>query len=172
MNDPAALYDGLLHPLLVPTHAVALAALGLLAGQRRAHRRRVVLAVFAAALATGLATVALGNGETPAGDVVIAAAAIVGLVAALGRTLPAPIDWTIAAVIGLAIGLDSPPEVISLRIATVMLIGTGFGACMMVVVIGEIAGALTRDWQRIGIRVLGSWMAARAILVLALRFGS
>jgi hypothetical protein len=29
---------------------------------------------------------------------------------------------------------------------------------------------LRRHWQRIGIRIAGSWIAASAILVLALRF--
>jgi hypothetical protein len=28
---------------------------------------------------------------------------------------------------------------------------------------------LTRAWQQIGVRILGSWIAASAILVLALR---
>ena len=43
--------------------------------------------------------------------------------------------------------------------ATVVLTG----ACC------ELASRLTRDWQRIGARILGSWIAASAILVLALR---
>jgi hypothetical protein len=29
---------------------------------------------------------------------------------------------------------------------------------------------LTRDWQRIGVRVLGSWTAASALLAIAVRF--
>jgi urease accessory protein len=163
-------YGGLLHPLLVPAHAIALAALGLLAGQRGTRPRNVLLVVFTVALIGGLAAIALGTGETSAGDVLVAAAAIAGLLVALGRPPPAPVEWIVAAVIGATIGLDSPPEVISLRTATVMLIGTGFGACILVTVIGEITSVLTRDWQRIGIRVLGSWAAASAILVLALRF--
>jgi urease accessory protein len=164
------LIDGLLHPLLVPAHAIALVALGLLAGQRAMPRRFLLLGLFAAALALGLVAIARGAGPTPAGDVVVAAAAVAGLVVAVARVLPAPVEGTLAAVLGAAVALDSPPEVVSLQTATLMLTGTGIGAALLVGAVAAIAGALTRDWQRIGIRVLGSWMAASAILVLALRF--
>ena len=68
-----------------------------------------------------------------------------------------------------AIGLDSPPEVVDLRIATAMLIGTGLGAIMVVTMIVAGVAWLRRDWQRIAVRVAGSCTAAAAILVLALR---
>jgi hypothetical protein len=29
---------------------------------------------------------------------------------------------------------------------------------------------LRRDWQRIGLRIAGSWISASAVMVLALRF--
>jgi hypothetical protein len=41
----------------------------------------------------------------------------------------------------------------------------------LLVVAVECASCLTRDWQRIGARIFGSWIAASAILVLALRLG-
>jgi hypothetical protein len=51
-----------------------------------------------------------------------------------------------------------------------MLIGTGIGACLVLAVVVVGTTRLTRAWQRIGVRILGSWMAASAMLVLALRF--
>jgi hypothetical protein len=51
-----------------------------------------------------------------------------------------------------------------------MLVGTGLGACFALAVVVVCTSRLTREWQRIGVRILGSWMAASAILVLALRF--
>ena len=41
------------------------------------------------------------------------------------------------------------------------------GICL--VLLATPALAHTGDWQRIGVRILGSWIAAGAILVLALR---
>jgi hypothetical protein len=54
------------------------------------------------------------------------------------------------------------------REAHLMLIGTALGGIVLMVVIVEIATRLTHPWQRIAARVLGSWIAASAILVLAL----
>jgi hypothetical protein len=71
---------------------------------------------------------------------------------------------------GLALGLDSPPQAISIADATTALIGTGLAACLALAIVVTVTSRLTRGWQRIGPRILGSWIAASAILVLALRF--
>ena len=72
--------------------------------------------------------------------------------------------------IGAALALDSPPETTSIEEANLMLIGTGIGALSA---LGAAVGAalhLTRPWQHLGVRIIGSWIAASAILVLALTF--
>jgi hypothetical protein len=55
-----------------------------------------------------------------------------------------------------------------------MLIGTGLGASLTLLVISAgtsyLIGVREWIWARIGGRILGSWIAASAILVLALRF--
>jgi hypothetical protein len=71
---------------------------------------------------------------------------------------------------GLALGLDSPPQVVWLADATASLVGTGLSAVLAFALVVLIAAHLTRIWQRIGLRILGSWIAASATLVLALRF--
>jgi hypothetical protein len=35
--------------------------------------------------------------------------------------------------------------------------------------VSDLTARSRRDWQRIGVRIAGSWIAASAILVLALR---
>jgi urease accessory protein len=72
-------------------------------------------------------------------------------------------------VTGLAIALDSPPDTISVSEANLMLAGTACGASLLLIAIAETATRMTRPWQRIGLRVLASWIAASATLVLALR---
>jgi hypothetical protein len=49
-----------------------------------------------------------------------------------------------------------------------MLVGTALGACLAVAVVDAIASYLTKAWQQIAVRVLASWIAASAILVLAM----
>jgi hydrogenase/urease accessory protein HupE len=100
----------------------------------------------------------------------LAATVLTGLLVALARPMPAFVAAPLAAIIGAALGLDSPPEVIAISAATIMLIGTGIGACLALVLVVAGASYLTAWWQRIGMRILGSWIAASAILVLALRF--
>jgi hypothetical protein len=73
---------------------------------------------------------------------------------------------------GAAIGLDSPPDVSSIQEAIVMLIGTGFGAAIGLGLVVEGTARMARDWQRIGVRVLGSWTAASALLAIAVRVAS
>ena len=84
--------------------------------------------------------------------------------------MPALVSAPLSLVVGASLGLDSPPEVIAISAATFMLIGTGIGACLIVAIVVAGASYLTLAWQRIGMRILGSWIAASAILVLALRF--
>jgi urease accessory protein len=163
---------GLLHPVLTPTHGLGLLGLGLLIGQQPADQRRLPRRLFALGLTAGLAALALAVGETPADAVLLAAVAITGALVAAGFPLPALVLGPLACVIGAAIGLGSPPEVISLQDAVVMLIGTGLGALIGLGVVTESAARMARDWQRIGVRVLGSWTAASALLAIAVRFAS
>jgi len=159
---------GMLHALLVPAHLMALIGLGLLAG-RLAKRRATAEIAFAVALVGGLGAIAFGTGETPALLVLLGVSALSGLLAAAALPIPSPLVWLIAIATGVAIGLDSPPDAISLREAYVMMAGVWLGAVLVLVLVAEAAARLTRPWQVIGLRVLGSWIAASAILVLALQ---
>lgn len=159
---------GFLHPLFVPVHLLALAALGLLIGQQEQGRSQVVT-MFAVGLMAGLTAIALAAGPSSANHVLVVVAALAGLWVAAARSLPQIAGWPLAAVAGAAIGLDSPPEVASITAANLMLVGTGLGALACVAVLAFLVARLRRDWQRIGVRVAGSWTAAAAILVLAAR---
>lgn len=165
-----ALYGGLLHPLLTPTHALGLVALGLLIGQQPAGKRRVPLLLFALALAGGLIALALAVGETPAATVLLAAVAVSGLLVAVSISLPLLLLGLLAFMVGAAIGLDSPPEVISLAEATAMLLGTAIGATLALALVVACVARMGRGWQQLGVRVLGSWTAASALLAIAVRF--
>jgi hydrogenase/urease accessory protein HupE len=161
---------GLLHPVLTPTHALALVGLGLLIGQQPRGQRVLPQMLFAAALAAGLLALALAVGETEANSVLLGGVAISGVLVAAALRLPLLLLGPLAAAIGACIGLDSPPEVISLQEAALMLIGTGLGATIALALVVAGIARMTRDWQQIGVRVLGSWTAASALLAIAVRF--
>jgi hypothetical protein len=163
-------YGGFLHPVLTPTHGLALLGLGLLIGQQPADRRWLPQMLFALALAASLVALACAVGETPAGAVLLVGVALSGALVAAAFRLTILVLGPLAAVIGAAIGLDSPPEVVSFQEAIVMLIGTGLGAAIALGLVVEGAARMARDWQLIGVRVLGSWTAASALLAIAVRF--
>jgi hypothetical protein len=163
-------YGGFLHPVLTPTHGLALLGLGLLIGQQPADKRLLPQMLFALALAAALLALALAVGETEAGAVLLAGVALTGALVAAAFRLPILVLGPLAAAIGASIGLDSPPDVVSFQEAIVMLIGTGLGASIALGLVVEGAARVARDWQRIGVRVLGSWTAASALLAIAVRF--
>jgi hypothetical protein len=68
---------GLLHPLLVPAHVVAVIGLGLIAGRNFLAAVAAIIAAFALASPADLAP-SRGVGETPASDVLLAGATLCG----------------------------------------------------------------------------------------------
>jgi urease accessory protein len=161
-----AFVDGLLNPLTTPAHAMTLLALALL--MARQPQRFVVLLIFALALATGFLAIVLAVETTPARTVLLAVAAALGVMVA-AAWVPKPLAWLLAAIAGAALALDSPPQAVTISEAYATLGGTAVGACAMLVVIAAIADHANADWQHLGLRVLGSWIAASAILVLAVQ---
>jgi HupE / UreJ protein len=168
IEGASGIYGGLLHPYLVPAHAISLVAIGLLLARDEDYA--IPLLIYAAALIAGLFALTLAVGETRAGDVLVGVAGLAGALLALDWTPPRFLLWPLVAGAAAALALDSPPETASIEEANLMLIGTGAGALSA---LGAIIGGalqLKRPWQRLGVRILGSWIAASAILVLALTF--
>jgi urease accessory protein len=157
-----AFAEGLLNPVLVPAHALAMIALGLFIGRQPG---RVTLLVFAAALIGGLVALTFAVGATPARIVLLADAAIIGVLVAAAWVPPRSISWLLAAVAGTA--LDSPPQALTIAEGNATLAGTALGAGAALVAVSLVAGCATHRWQQLGVRILGSWIAASAILVLA-----
>jgi urease accessory protein len=161
-------YGGLLHPLLVPTHTLALVGLGLCIGQHMSRQRAVLLTLFGVSLVAGVIMIVSAFAVTAAEYAILAVAAAAGLAVASARP-----QWLVsaplAAVAGAAIELDSVPQEISMWATFLALTGSAVAAFPIVMVVSQLTAYCRRDWQRIAVRVAGSWIAASAILVLALR---
>ena len=118
----------------------------------------------------GLGAIAMAYVPARAEQCLLASAASAGALVALARPLPRAMGWLVAAASGLALALDSPPEAIALQDANLTLLGTAISAIVVLVFLLLMISRLHRAWQGIGTRIVGSWIAASAILVLALRF--
>lgn len=161
-----AFAEGFLNPLLTPAHALTLLALALCVGLQK--RLGAALLIFALALAAGFIAIVLAVETTPARMVLLADAAALGVMVAVAW-VPKPLVWLLAATAGTALALDSPPQAVAIAAAYATLAGTALGACGMLVVLATIASHANANWQRLGMRIVGSWIAASAILVLAVQ---
>jgi hypothetical protein len=163
-----SLIEGLTQ-FFTPTHLLAVVALGLLLEQRATRGCGFALAAFALGLVLGSIVLAAAVREMPSGLALLAIAAIAGLIVVTTIPLPTRLGDLLAFTAGAALALNSPPQAISIPPAIVMQLGTGIAALATLALVGFIANKAERPWQRIAVRILGSWIAASAILVLALR---
>jgi urease accessory protein len=159
-------YNGVLHPVLVPAHLLMIFGLGLLMGQHAPQASRFAWFGFVVAFWAGLAGAWLGYSIPNV--VLLALAMSAGLLVALERVGHLGITFALAAAAGLCLGLDSAPEAIAESERWLALIGTATGGVLLTSYVGGFAAGLVRPWQRIGVRIAGSWTAAGAGIVLAL----
>ncbi|MDO6459135.1 HupE/UreJ family protein [Granulosicoccaceae sp. 1_MG-2023] len=163
-------YNGFLHPLFVPAHLMLLLALSLCLGQQNNRLAEAGFAFYTAGLAAGLllAGFALVPGEPTA---LLLLAMLSGLLVALGRPLARPLCLALAVAAGLALGLDSVHESLSGNDKWMFLCGCGLGVLffsLYPLLLADKAKAAL--WMKTGVRVAGSWIAAAALLVLALAY--
>jgi hydrogenase/urease accessory protein HupE len=165
-------YSGLLHPVFVPAHLLLLIALGLLVGQKGVNENQASFLAFLITTAIGLiaAWFSIGGEKEM---YLLSGAAIIGLLVA--SNLPMRTHWCaiIAALAGLLIGMDSTQEALTGRKKFVTLLGTGIGIYLVFLYAMGLADYFNKKpWQKVGVRVMGSWIAASSILVLAFSFAS
>lgn len=161
-------YAGFLHPVFVPAHVLSLLVLGILIGQQAAKSLQPVVIVFLLAAAAGLVLAGAGQGYdvTP---LLLGMAAAVGLLVALARPLPLPVSIVTALIVGVLIGIDSAQDELVGRARIAALLGSGVAVYLLVLYALVFTDYFSRHaWQRIGLRIVGSWVAAASLLVLAL----
>ena len=152
----------------IPTHLLAVVAIALLAGQH-APRRALLPAMFAIGLAAGSVAVASAVRETPAALVLLILAACVASLVLIATTPPSWLAGLLALAMGAALPLNAPPHEITIPAAVAAQAGLAIAALAAFAVVTLVALKAERPWQRVGVRIVGSWIAASAILALALR---
>jgi urease accessory protein len=165
-------YNGVLHPALVPSHLLLLIALGVLFGQQGPKENQAAIKVFLLATVLGLVTAGFsagGNVEV----ILLIGASIIGLLVAASLHLPVYWCAIIGALAGFVIGLDSAQETLLGKEKIVSLFGTGVGVyLLMVYATGFTYYFNKKPWQKVGVRIIGSWVAASSFLVLSLLLSS
>jgi urease accessory protein len=160
-------YGGMLHPLVVPTHLLLLIGLGLLIGQNGIRHAESALPSFGLGLMLGLSSAGLGYNDPMPAPLLLAAAVVPGLLLAASWSLPVASLAVGATAVGLLVGMDSAPETVPVRDRAMALAGVALTALLLVLYLLGATAWLTRPWQRIGLRIVGSWIAAISILSMA-----
>ena len=170
MGGLAGFYRGLLHPVAVPAHLLGLLALALFHEQQGPGGAALALPRIAAGCAVGLA-LAVPDAGIGIQMLLFGAIALMGIVIAAAPRTPPAVAWMLTTTIAFAIVLDSAPDVPAVRDRLAALAGTSIAISAGFVWISTLLACLHRPWQRIGIRVVGSWTSAWAILILGLAAG-
>ena len=158
-------YDGLLHFLLSPEDLLPVLALALLAGQRGAeHGRRALFALPTAWFAGGL----MGLTTHTSGSTALTCISflLLGVLLASDAKLTLRATTTLAVIVGLfhgflnGTGMGRPAD------GGLVLLGLIFGIFVLAAVAAAFVVRLRRPWERIAVRVAGSWIAASGLLML------
>ncbi|MEE9352050.1 MAG: HupE/UreJ family protein [Thiotrichaceae bacterium] len=169
------LLQGLQHPFLTPSHLIILVGLGVLFGQQGfSHSRNSILAFIFAAL-IGAWTHRLYPIPINIEVALLAMAAAIGILCALRLKLPIWITVLFALFCGVLIGQDSAPVMIpGIKITKIYtsLAGSILSATLFLGFISIIALPLRKFFQGIPLRVLGSWIFASSVMVLAFQFST
>lgn len=168
------LLKGLLHTFDLPFHLVALTGLSLFSGQQGMAGVRLVLPVFILALLISFSladTVPSFDGTFP----LLGLALLFGTLTIFHLRFYRGLLASFALINGLLIGFTASPVILpgfSLLKIVLPRLGLTLGLSLFAGLVMLFTVYLQRLWQGIGVRVLGSWVTAIALLMLALMYAS
>jgi urease accessory protein len=164
-------FGGVLHPFTTPPHLLVLLGLGVVVGQHSPLNLKLPLAVFIPVSAAALLLTTTGIVKTVYPPILISIALLLGALVALEKSPPAFVTGAVFAMAALAIGLDSGVETGSATVIAKTLLGTWLGLIFAVADIAFYVSFFTKQkWQKVGLRVAGSWITAASFMILAFAF--
>lgn len=159
-------YDGVNHLLLSPDDLVPVVAMSLLAGLNgTAAGRRVLFILPVAWWVGGVAGFGYGVEVLP-GVVTTISFLVLGALIALDRRLPEGTVPVLAVGLGLLHGWLNGAGIAAAGRESMALVGIGVAVFVIVALGAALVVSLGRPWQRIAVRVAGSWVAAIGLLLL------
>lgn len=166
------LLGALLHPLMALDHALALLAVGLIAGQQRRSDARLTLAALLVALLAGVAGGMLGAVPETAGATLgrinLVSVPLLGALVALGLALPPAVAVPIATLVGLSHGGENGLDIGAHSASFAAVLGVGLAGTVAALPPAMLVSRLPSGWPRVAVRVAGSWIAAIGLIMLAL----
>jgi hydrogenase/urease accessory protein HupE len=160
-------YGGLLHPYTEPVHIITLLGLGFMLTQQAKQVPPYGWMMFCIAALCGLIASSF-NTTFSLAPLLLVIAILLGLLVATRLSLPVRFCIFLSIVAGFVLGLDSAPGSATIWTEIVAIISTTTGLGIALLIVIGWGDYFRKEWQKIGIRVIGSWIAASALLVLVL----
>ncbi len=166
-------YNGVLHPILVPSHFLLISALGLYLGQCDMKKYKSGFVAFCVAQVIGL-FIAYFSGIFYIEAWFLAGAIMLGGLTAAKYTLPKFMFPIIGFAVGLATGVDSRLETLENMDLILALMGVAIGVLLLTLYSFGLGDYLRKgpQWKIILSRILGSWIVAASGLVITFHFVS
>jgi len=165
-------FNGMLHPVFVPAHLLLVFALGLLIGQQGVFANLTAIWSYLLGVLIGAALAGAGFTLTDASIqelAVLLVAMGVALLVVLAVPLPRPALVLLGLAAGLLLGLDSVQAELEGTARHVALFGSAVALYLLLLYPMATAERFSvHPCLRVGVRIIGSWIAASALLVLAL----
>jgi urease accessory protein len=157
--------NGALHPLMSPAHVLMFLSLALLVGQQVPFDLKMPLRIFAPVSAVALLFTLTGWVVAVYQPLLVLIALCTAILVALEVKIPNWVGGWLCVAVAVGIGLDSAPGEGS---ALKTLAGTwlGLNAVLFYIAMCASNGA-DKPWARTAIRVIGSWIIAISLMVLA-----
>ena len=182
-GGPAAAHGGLpggggflagaLHPLVAIEHLILLLGLGLLSGQLPPARRSPGFAAVGLGVLGGLTADGLGDwsATTVVPIAILGLAVVMGVIVAfVASRVPAAVVLPLAALVGLAVGLDTDVPSGSDGGAAALvapIAGVLTGVYLVVLDAAALAAVAAQPPFPVAVRIVGSWIAAIALMLFA-----
>lgn len=164
-------YAGAAHPFLALEHLLALLTLGLLLGRGPRSTMRLPLLLLAKALGAGLLVGTQITSWHVLPILILSLAMAMGAALATRIPLAGPALGSLALLVGIGLGMDTgvPSPVASDAIAGYApYLGVLVGTFLIVLNAMALASVTARPPFHIAVRIVGSWVSAAALMVLAL----
>ena len=163
-------YSGLLHPVSHPEQALAIVALGLLAGQMDAELSWPTARAFVVSVLAGSVLGLLDLGLALSPLIVTLSLVVLGALVAVRVELPAKLTVGLALFFGLSVGYANGSQMLaSLKMPVFYLGGLTVCVGLLLLYSVQVVRRFRTFWFQTAVRVIGSWIAAAGVLMLALQ---
>lgn len=161
-------YGGMLHPSTALEHLLPILALGLLAGQQDRKIARWMLLALPLGLIVGCLIAAWNPSFSNVTYFNRATFILVGLLVTCGWRIPMPLLIPIGLLCGISHGYENCLDLTSDTALHLFFPGVALAGLLLTAFVAAATISFREGWQRIAIRVAGSWITAIGLLVVGL----